>query len=1181
MTKPLSATAWDLEALPEVIASHLGRRIAKSLERGEYKAVPDLLSAATPGRDRYAILAMRATIKLRLTPRDGVKTTPQETLRLTNALAALSPDAAEPLLALCNAARHAGEAEQLEELLVTFAARFPGAPGLERLTGRFRAELVRNLEADGANVARLATWLAAAGRLDPPLYPAVIAALRAQKINRPRIAHLVALCPRLTEPPEAQDVARRWHHEALNLAPALARSELARVAPLRPAELMLTDMLTLSLATRRSPEPALLDQLRACATSPPEDLARRAEYRWRAQLDALSAKGDMQAAYACFAGLEALGVTRPTDLLVAVGVLDDIADPEGRLPALLERCRQAGITQITRVHTWQVELRKAMRRKDIAAAWDYGRRLRGIGAAGKEFITAMLKMTRQLAVPKEVIFDLVEELIQADPEARRELFTPATCRDVVEAGLALMESGALDRAFAVLGWLIDHASPRAAPLDRMGEILAALPDADVTAALERLSEQHPAAADYFAAVVALRAGEQTQAARRFEAALAAGLKGELADIAMLELKAASFQLVSAEEFEGEPAIVLVEPGANVTLIGQAPRLSPSVHVCSANYVDTDTEDGNSVTEIGFQIVDVPEVSEACDALSIWAMRALEQEARRLGLIALLPVRYREYVRRYLARRLYATLRAAYNFRKAIAASGVRRAFFAVRAGQASRIVACGLLAEGGFEVRVANGSPSPRARRHVLPGSIATPVAQREAVSLPQHIANESFTWKLPRFPDRKGLGADPRPHLLVVVTSSRPDIIAPVPDLVAALHDQWKPVVIFFDRQNDAEQMRTSLARHPVAQVAETPFHVVPIRELWAESRYVQDCVELRQAAAAVDPAASRMQHAGMLLGTDVVDVLENVDAAAGVALRLDRWTRLITRDLKPAAALFTHSAAMEPSVVCAALATVGVPTFWLQLLQHPRDRTFMRPPAAHHLVLDRYSADLWADFIGVPPEQTTVVGSLRISAVINRVRGITREDARGVLGVASDEKLVVIATQPVPAAENIVLIKNVIEAVRDTPGIRLLVKMHPAEREERIAGYARSLAGTPLEHLSEISRSRDIYGAIIASDLVVIQHSNVGIEALMMDRAALAIVLGGKIGTFSIVEHGVEEAKAGPEAIQRIRALLTDPAARAQADAARRALLDAQPEMHDGCVPERIARRIAEVIAAPTEAT
>lgn len=1179
MSQAPAAEAFDLTSLPELETSRLAQRIAALLGRGERAAVPDLVRAARPGPDTDAIAALRAAIADRAEKRRGAEGDAGEALLLAEMLVALTPNRPEPLVALCHAARRAGQLEKLEAALATLAAHFPEAQGFRRLAGKFASDLTAELVGGGAKAVRLASWVAAAGMLDPALYGRVIAVLRAQRAPAARLARLAELCPGLAEDPAVREVTEAWHREALALPPAQALPELARLAALLPPERVLADMVRLSADGARAPDPALLALLRIGANRLPAELARRAERRWRQQLGAKWDQGDSARAYACFQALESLGAVKPADLAQAVAAIDELGDPDDRLPEMLERCRAAGVDKLPQLAAWQQGMRDALRRRAAPEIWTLGRRLLAIGRAGQDVMHALVNAAGRFAAPQQALFDLAERLAQAGHVPSHALLANAR-RDIAAAALAMLKDGSLDRALAVLGWAIEHAPPRPAALDSAGQLLADAAQADVPAALARLAERHAAAAEYLAALAALHAGEQAEAARHFEAALAVGLSGELADLAEREVKAASFALVSPEQHADEPAIVLIESKANDTLLARAGALAPSLRVCGAEYIGAEAGEAGVAGEIEFRFIDLPEVSDACEAFTEWAMRAMERQARQLGLGVLVPARQKEHVRRHLSHRLFTKLRVAFNFREAIATAGLRRAFFVVNTGHAARVVAHGLLEDGGYEVRVACGISAPAVRRAFAPEGIAGPITRRQPAEPKPPRQGQLMPACLPRFPRHVVAGAA-RPHLLLVVTSSRPDVIAPVPDLVAAMLDRWTPVILFLDSNGGSDQMRAALARDSRPGVAQVAFHLVRTPELWAEALREHDVAPMQRAIAAIDPAASRMRRAGLLLGTDIVDAFDGIEGASGAAMAMDNWARRATRELAPVAAVFTHSSILEPNVLCAALSAAGVPTFWLQMLQHPRDKRFMRPLADHHLLLDRYSAELWHDFLGVPERQCTVVGSLRISAVLNRVRGISRAEAREELGVAAGEQLVLIATQPVAAQENLALIENVLAAVGEAPGIRVLVKLHPAEHEDRIAAYARAFAGTALEAAMEVSKTRDIYRSIIASDLVVIQHSNVGIEALMMDRAALAIVVDEKIATFSIAEHGVEEAKAGPEAVARIRALLTDRAARAAADATRRALLDANPEMHDGRVPERIVGRIAELIEAAGKTT
>lgn len=1170
----INAPMIDPASIPEISENRRLQILVALFNAGDFDEARNVVQSLKSRADLTSLISLRTTLLTQVKQQERLS--PVDQLKLLEAIVTLPPADPEILIRYARIARKVGDDEKYEQALETLATTFPEDPGLKATILGLRRDFDREIAAPSAKLERFALRLAAVKVLDDVHFLSIVSCFRDFNRTPARIAKLRALCPAIAEDPAVLGFAQQWRRNALALPPGMALKELGRIAALITSETLVSDMVSLTVKGGRVPDKTLISALRVHRGLVSPELSSAAAHAWRIKLANHAFELQSESCLGCFDALDALGVAAPEDLQSVIVALDDGQDPSGRLPGIVERWSAAGGDHAfleERVTRWQHEIVEAARRRKSDIVWSLGRLLLAAGRAGLPVLEAMMVAARRLDPRPAELLTLVDcyealDIPVAPPAPAKAL------RSVSDAVTAKFVFGEVDQCIRILSWIAQHHELRAAILDNVCGTLGASSPPELDEALASLELRRPAVAAYMMAVRAAASKDLVEANGLFRRAIERGLTGSILDVAQLEVASTRFHLVSERDYPGEPAIVLIESNASPGLVRLASEMAPSLTVCGATYVGFAAGEINMSEEIEFRHIDMPEVSASAEALTQWAMDALDQAAATAGLSLTIAERQRENVRVHVFRRQFSRLRVAFNFHQAIKASGCRRAFFIVNVGNDSRIPIRWLLSRD-CEIRVACGSFAAVTRRRFSAAVVAGPVPKVErGPRKVEPVETKKFHY-LPKLAPMEPPAPNAKPALLLVVSTARSDVLSPIPDLVAALAERWRVVLLVIDSAETATFLAGRFARDGRPSVAETSFFRLSSRDLWLEAPTRYDPTRLRQAMATIAKSGQEIDCAGMALTPETVDAFDGLEGAAAVADAIDRWGDEIAAELAPAVALFTHAATIEPAALCTALSSAGVPTMWLQMLQHPRDIRFKRPPATHHLVLDRYSMAVWKEFLGVPEIDITVVGSLRMSATINLVRGLTREETRAELSVLPDEQLVVIATQTVSVQENLTLMKDVRQAVGDVSTVRILVKLHPLESEDRVAVYRRAFDEPHLADRVLVTKSHDIYRALVASDLVVTQHSNVGIEALLLDRAAIALVVGAGSDSFSIGDHGVEEANAGPEAQARIRALLTDPVARASADAMRRALLDANPEMHDGRVAERVADSVQSVYA------
>jgi UDP-N-acetylglucosamine 2-epimerase len=239
-----------------------------------------------------------------------------------------------------------------------------------------------------------------------------------------------------------------------------------------------------------------------------------------------------------------------------------------------------------------------------------------------------------------------------------------------------------------------------------------------------------------------------------------------------------------------------------------------------------------------------------------------------------------------------------------------------------------------------------------------------------------------------------------------------------------------------------------------------------------------------------------------------------------------------------------------------------------HPSDRGFPRPTLT--LVYDTFTAEHLAGAGRFPPDSLVVTGSPKLDAFAEAGRlmdDAAREALRTAVGARPGQHLVVVATKYAQMAD---AFGALIEAVRQMPDVRLVVKCHPAESP---APYERAAGGEA--NVTLAPSSADLTRLVAAASLLVTVNSTAAIEAMVLDVPALVVALPNNLSPF--VDAG---ALAGAATLAEIgpmlRALLYDQMFRARLGEGRRAFMARYGITADGRAAVRAADAILSLASA-----
>jgi hypothetical protein len=233
-----------------------------------------------------------------------------------------------------------------------------------------------------------------------------------------------------------------------------------------------------------------------------------------------------------------------------------------------------------------------------------------------------------------------------------------------------------------------------------------------------------------------------------------------------------------------------------------------------------------------------------------------------------------------------------------------------------------------------------------------------------------------------------------------------------------------------------------------------------------------------------------------------------------------------------------------------------------NPADRGFPRPDRT--LIFDEFTRDHLEERGHFPAEALSVTGSARLDAIVSASRGFdpaARSALRAQLGAAEDAPIVVVAAKYVQLGA---AFGALVAAARAMPGIRLVIKPHPAEGAEPYLAVSQGVANVvmapPSAGLGQLTA--------VASALVT-ANSTAAIEAMPLGVPTLVVALPNNLSPF--VDAGAMAGAATvAEVAPALRTLLYDREMRQRVTLAQRAFMRRYRIEADGQAAQRAADAI-----------
>lgn len=250
-----------------------------------------------------------------------------------------------------------------------------------------------------------------------------------------------------------------------------------------------------------------------------------------------------------------------------------------------------------------------------------------------------------------------------------------------------------------------------------------------------------------------------------------------------------------------------------------------------------------------------------------------------------------------------------------------------------------------------------------------------------------------------------------------------------------------------------------------------------------------------------------------------------------------------------------------------------WLNYRHEPDEQgedehtAFPRPTKT--LLFDDYAAAHLRDRGRFPPESLQVTGSPRLDALVETIRSLPPdavENARREAGLGPSDVFVLVTTKEREARG---ALPPLVEAAKELPAVKLVIKPHPAETS---AAYDWIAKGQP--NVTVLPPAAPLAPLLAAARAIVTVNSTVALDGAVLDIPALTIGLPNNLTPFADAGAIAGSADAA-ELPVLLRRILYDDEFRQQLAERRRVVLGRSAIRSDGRAAATAADAVRELAA------
>jgi glycosyltransferase involved in cell wall biosynthesis len=218
-------------------------------------------------------------------------------------------------------------------------------------------------------------------------------------------------------------------------------------------------------------------------------------------------------------------------------------------------------------------------------------------------------------------------------------------------------------------------------------------------------------------------------------------------------------------------------------------------------------------------------------------------------------------------------------------------------------------------------------------------------------------------------------------------------------------------------------------------------------------------------------------------------------------------------------------------------------------------------------------------PPQSLVVTGSPKFDDLVRGARGRDRDERRRRLGVRGEDRLLVVASrfQAIRRTHQAIgpVFPAFVRAVESLPGVRAVVKPHPAEPP---GAYDAVLRQEKAARVAVLPPSADLVELLHAADALVTVESLSAVEALVLGRPVVVLNMPSHLR--ELVDQGVAVGvAAGDDPAPALRRVLFEVETAARLEQARRSYLTDFAMGVDGRATARIVALLRETCGLGTE--
>lgn len=179
---------------------------------------------------------------------------------------------------------------------------------------------------------------------------------------------------------------------------------------------------------------------------------------------------------------------------------------------------------------------------------------------------------------------------------------------------------------------------------------------------------------------------------------------------------------------------------------------------------------------------------------------------------------------------------------------------------------------------------------------------------------------------------------------------------------------------------------------------------------------------------------------------------------------------------------------------ASLGVPSVCLQHGVIMGEEAFLPVFATKQAVYGQYERD-WYMSRGVHPDAITITGHPRYDVIFTDNHKSDAAATAGQLKINEQAFNILMITQP---QTNKRLFTQAVNLLARIPNVEILIKAHPWEEKK---GYTEEYEKLAKEHLNVtiVTAKMSLYGLLQQIDLVVMENSTVGLEAMLFDKLVI----------------------------------------------------------------------------------